>query len=150
LLQREKIEAAMSAGTGSCTFRRRDWSPLGHLLGTALRLLLPVALLLALTSASGIPSGYGVITNEPAFRGTTAVNAGAGYLDLHTLERQLTARIDQQQGRRGVWVTTGLCEQTSEQSASCGFFGSDGSTATIPAYISEDGRTYWTPASDAP
>ncbi len=144
----------MSAGAGSRAFR--DWElkrRLRQVMGLALGpapFAVMVVILVALGSAIHRVGRFGGIFYEPAFTGQTAQHPGVGYFNLHTLEQQLAARIDQQQAIRGVWVTNGACELTGRQSASCGFFGSDGSTTTVSAYISQDGSTYWTTASNAP
>jgi hypothetical protein len=146
----------MSAGAGTRAFR--DWD-LKHRLeqlralaaGPAPFALLAVIIVVVACSIRLVLPRYGGITYEPAFTGHTAQQPGVGYRNLGRLKRQLAAKIDQQRVATGVWVTGGDCvELTSAESAMCEFSGSDGSTATITAYISEDGSRYWTPVSDSP
>lgn len=143
----------MTAGTGTWTFRRLEIERrMKRILAGALPLVplaAPVAVI-AFASAQLRDFGYGGIYAEPAFRGQTAREPSGGNLDLQRLEQQLREKIDQRQTRRGVRVTNGVCERTGSHTASCGFFGSDGSMATLRVYMSQDGSRYWTPATDSP
>jgi hypothetical protein len=143
----------MTAGTGTREFRNLDLGPrLGRVAGRVLSFLPLAAPVIALSLASTVHpgTGYAGLYTEPAFSGQTAQHPEVGYFDPNRLEQQLAAKIDQWQALRGVSVTSGGCELTSMRSASCSFFGSDGTTVTITAYISSDGSRFWTPASNSP